>query len=150
MTWGNAANVTTVNLDSGTDDPSQARAEIYNALVELQAVINGRGATSGVAPLDGSGKITADYLPNTITSSVSNNLTLDPATGIVVIEDVLSLTAKTTTELESINAAAGSMAYCSDGDGGLECLAVSSGTQDSAGGYIWYRVALGVQINASS
>ena len=61
MGWGTSANVTTVHLNQGSDDPSQARTEIYNALVELTAVIGGRGTASGVAPLDASSKITNTY-----------------------------------------------------------------------------------------
>lgn len=149
MAWGNPANVTTTHLDSAADDPSQARVELYNALIELTAVINGRGSASGVAPLDASSKITATYLPDTIASSLGTDLTLSPNTGTVVIEDILALTAKTVTELAALDNAAGAIAYCSDGDAGQPCLAVSTGTQDSNLDYVWLRVQLGTQISAT-
>ena len=49
MGWGNAANVITTNLDAGSDSPASARADLKAGFDELTAVINGRGAASGVA-----------------------------------------------------------------------------------------------------
>lgn len=149
MAWGNASNVTTTHLDSGTDDPSQARAEIYNALVELQAVINGRAASNGVASLDSSSKIPNTQLPDTIVSSSSNDLTLQPDTGRVSVENILNLNARTVSELESTVSFAGDVAYCSNGDAGNPCIAVGTGTTDSNGNYIWYKIQLGVEISSS-
>jgi hypothetical protein len=149
MAWGTAANVTTDNLDSPTDDPSLAREEIYNAFIELQAVINGRGAADGVAPLNASAKLAATYLPDTINSSVSTDLTLAPTTGRVVIQDILALQPKTVSELEGLTANQGDVSYCSDGDAGTPCIAVCLGETDSAGNAIWYKVSLGAQISAS-
>lgn len=149
MAWGTAANVTTNNLDSAADDPSLAREELYNALIELQAVINGRGAADGVAALDASAKISAATLPNTISSSVSTDLTLAPTTNRVVIQDILALQPKTVTELEGLGANQGDISYCSDGDAGTPCIAVCTGETDSAGNAVWYRIALGTQISAT-
>lgn len=146
MGWGTVGNVTTDHLNSSADDPSQARVELYNALIELQAVINGRGSSSGVAPLDASTKIADTYLPNTITSDSGTNLTLQPATDLVVIEDIFSLTPKTTAELSLVTAGDGLVAYCSDGDGGAPCLAVCLNETDS-NGTVWYKIALGAQIS---
>jgi hypothetical protein len=142
MSWGTVGNVTTVNLDSSADDPSQARVELYNALIELQAVINGRGSASGVASLDASSKIPAAQLPDTIQSSTGQPLLLQPNSGRVSIEDILLLTPKTTAELEALTAAQGDIAYCSDGDAGSKCLAVYDGTN-------WLRVSLGSAISAT-
>lgn len=66
MAWGNAGNVITTNLDAGTDSPASARADIKAALDELTAVINGRGAVSGVASLDSTSKIPSAQLPASI------------------------------------------------------------------------------------
>lgn len=115
MTWGNSSNIITTNLDAGTDSPASARADLKAALDELSNVIDGRGAASGVAPLNASSKIAATYLPNEINSSASTDLTLDPATNIVVVEDIIRLTPKTTAELNAqANLAEGMMAFCSD------------------------------------
>lgn len=150
MGWGTASNVTTNHLDSAADDPSQARAEIYAAALELQNVINGRNTANGVAGLDNNVLIPASLLPDTIESSSGQDLTLAPNTGVVLIQDVLRLTAKTVTELEALSASAGSIAYCSDGDAGTPCLAVSLGTTDSAGGVNqWYKISLGIQVSAT-
>lgn len=149
MTWGTDTNVTTDHLDSATDDPSQARVELYNALLELQLVIQGRGAASGVAPLNASTKIDNTYLPDTISSSVSTDLTVSPATSRTVFEDIIALTPKSVAELELLTANAGDIAYCTDGDGGLPCIAVCTGDSDSVG-TIWYRISLGAQILTTS
>lgn len=56
-------NITTTNLDSPTDDPSQARAEIYTGLLRVKDVIAARGSASGVASLDATSKIPLAQLP---------------------------------------------------------------------------------------
>lgn len=149
MGWGNVGNVTTTHLNSATDDPSQARGELYNALVELQNVIGGRATADGVAPLDGSGKIDNSYLPNTLTSTASTDLTVSPSTDRTVFQNIINLTPQTVSELELLTANAGDLAYCSDGFAGTPCLAVCTGDVDSNGQAIWYRVALGIQISAT-
>lgn len=142
MTWGNIANVTTANLDSAADDPSQARSEIYNALLELQNVINGRATANGVASLTASTKIPTNQLPDIIQSSSGNSLLLQPDTERVGIENILYLTPRTTAQLNAFSAAEGDVAYCSDGDAGSACLAVYNGTD-------WLRIALGSAISAT-
>jgi len=148
MGWGTASNVTTNHLNSATDDPSQARVELYNALVELEAVINGRNTANGVAGLDASSLIPAALLPDTLQSSTGTDLTLQPDGERVNIEDVLNLNPNTVAELEAFAVEAGDIAYCSDGDAGAPCIAVSLGETDSNGNGVWYRVQLGSQISA--
>lgn len=142
MSWGTLGNVTTNNLDSSADDPSQARAELYNALVELQAVISGRGTADGVASLDGTGKIPNTQLPNTITSSVGTNLILSPDQGRVSVNDILLLNPKTVTELNALTSVEGDIAYCSNGDAGSKCVAVYDGSN-------WKVISLGSTISAT-
>lgn len=149
MGWGTSANVTTDHLNSATDDPSQARTEIYNAFLELQAVINGRNTANGVAGLDSSGLVPNTILPNTLISSATQNLTITPATGLVTINNTLTLTPRTVAQLEAITPVAGQIAYCSDGAAGAACLAVSKGEVDSNGLGIWYRIALGAEISVT-
>jgi hypothetical protein len=141
MAWGIVGNVTTTHLDSASDDPSQARVELYNALLELQNVINGRNTANGVAGLNASSKIVGSYLPNTIVSDASTNLTLQPTTGKVVLEDILALTPQTVAELTArTDQAEGDVAYCSDGDAGSKCIAIYNGTD-------WKVVSLGSTIS---
>ena len=115
MAWATAGNITTTHLDSDTDSPKLARQEIKAIADELVIVINGRGTASGVAPLTAASKIAATYLPDEINSSASTDLTLDPATNIVVVEDIIKLNPRTTAQLNSqSNLQEGMIAFCSD------------------------------------
>jgi len=140
MTWGNPSAIITTNLDSGTDSPAAARADLKAALDEITAIINGRGAASGVAPLDASSKILATYLPDEINSSTSTNLTLDPDTGKVKLEEVLNLAPQTAAQLNArTDKTNGDIAFCSDGgddSGGVGCIAVFDGVD-------WRAIQLG-------
>lgn len=142
MAWATLANVTTDNLNSSADNPSLARAELYAALVELQAVISGRGTANGVASLDNSTLIPAAQLPSTLTSATSSNLILAPDTGRVAIQNILYLTPRTVTQLNALTSLEGDVAYCSNGDAGSPCLAVYNGTA-------WKRIALSTTISAT-
>ena len=147
MGWGTAANVTTTHLDSANDNPSQARSEIYNACIELQAVINGRDTANGVCGLDASNLVPNTKLPNTIISSSGNALTLTPNTGRVSINNIINLSPRTVNQLRALNGVSGDVAFCSNGAGGSACLAVSKGEVDSGGDYIWYRIALSTEVS---
>jgi len=148
MTWGTAGNVNTTNLDSGTDSPAAARPDIKAALDELILVIQGRGAASGVAPLNASTKIDASYLPSEINSASATPLTLDPATGKVLLEEILNLKPQTVAQLNArTDIAQGDVAFCSNGDAGTECIAVAVGEDDSAGNPTWKVVSIGNAIS---
>jgi len=149
MAWGNASNVSTTNLDSGTDSPALARVDLKAALDELTAVINGRAQANGVAPLGADAKVPATNLPNELNTSTNIPLTLDPSTGKVNIEEVLNLDPQTVAQLESrTDVELGDIAFCSNGDSGNPCLAVANEI-DSLGNLGWYRIALGTNISAS-
>jgi hypothetical protein len=150
MGWATVGNVVTTNLDNATDSPASARADIKAALDELKNVINGKDTTNGVAGLDSGGLIPNTSLPNTIISSGSNNLTLDPGSDRVAIQDILNLNPRTVAQAEAISGAtAGDVIYVSNGAGGSPCLAVYTGDDDTAGDPIWKRVTLGDPISAS-
>lgn len=149
MGWGNAGNVSTTNLDNANDDPSLARNDLYLALIELAAVINGRDTSNGVCPLDASSLVPNTKLPNTLISSSANDLTLTPNTGRVTVNDILKLNPQTVNDLENLTVQAGDIAYCSNGDAGSPCLAVSLGITDSSGLAEWYRISLGSLISAT-
>lgn len=140
MAWANSSNIDTTNLDSGTDSPAAARADLKAALDELVLVIDGRGQANGVAPLNASTKIAATYLPDEINSASGNNLTLDPDTGKVAIEEILNLSPQTAAQLNArTDQATGDVAYCSDGgddSAGVGCIAVWDGND-------WRAVQLG-------
>lgn len=140
MAWANSSNIDTTNLDSGTDSPAAARADIKAALDELTLVIDGRGQANGVAPLNASTKIAATYIPDELNSSSGANLTLDPDTGKVNIEEIINLSPQTAAQLNArTDQATGDIAYCSDGgedSAGVGCLAVWDGND-------WRAVQLG-------
>ena len=140
MAWGNSGNVSTSNLDSDTDSPALARPDIKAAFDELVAVIDGRNTANGVAGLNASSKILATYLPDEINSSAATDLTLDPTTGKVKIEEIINLAPQTTAQLNArTDQATGDVAFCSDGgddSAGVGCLAVWDGND-------WRAVQLG-------
>ena len=118
MAWPtDSGNIDTSNLDSGTDNPAAARPNLKTALDELANVIDGRNQASGVAGLDASSKISNTQLPDTIISSATNDITLDPNTGRVVIENVMKLTPTTRADLYArTDLEDGMIAMASDGD----------------------------------
>lgn len=62
MGWPSVTIVTT-QIDAGTDDPSQARAQILQMAQNVNDIMNSRGAISGIASLDGSGFVPTTQLP---------------------------------------------------------------------------------------
>jgi hypothetical protein len=85
------ATVSTTNLDSATDDPSLARADLLDAVQKLNTIIDEGGDPNGVALLNGSGYIPTTQIPPTI-STTAADITLAPSTGIVNIQNILRLT----------------------------------------------------------
>jgi hypothetical protein len=83
------ANVSIANLDSATDDPSLARADLLDAVLKLNLIMHEAGSASGVALLDGSGRMPTSTQQETISTA---NLTLSPADGIVSIQNRLRIT----------------------------------------------------------
>ena len=129
MAWpSNTNNISTDNVDSGTDSPASARADIKAAFDEIINIINGRGEASGVAPLSASSKILATYMPDEFNSSSSTDLTLDPATNVVVVEDIVKLNPRTRAQLYAqSNLADGMIAMASDGDSTVDTPVYYSG-----------------------
>ena len=147
MGWGNSSNVDTTNLDSGTDSPAAARADLKTALDELTNVINGRNTANCVAGLDANSLITASQLPDEINSSSGQDLVLDPSSDVVTIEHILKLNPQTVAQLEArTDTVQGMIAFCSNGDAGSECIAVAVGEDDSAGNPTWKVVSIGSAI----
>jgi len=103
-------------------------------------VISGRNTADGVAGLDASSKISATQLPDEINSSAATDLTLDPTTGKVKLEEILNLKPQTTAQLNArTDKATGDVAYCSDGgadSAGVGCIAVYDGAD-------WRSIQLG-------
>ena len=135
MAWGNATNVSTSNVDSASKNPADAREDIYNAFTELKAVINGRGTASGVASLDTDTKVPAAQLPDTITTA-STDITLQPNTGTVNIENIINLNPIDYASLPA-SPSKGDVAYLTvdgSGSGSVEQLVFYNGSD-------WYKVS---------
>tara|TARA_A100001015_G_C15004358_1_gene719970 strand:- start:1098 stop:1520 length:423 start_codon:yes stop_codon:yes gene_type:complete len=139
MAWITNSNISTANLDADTDSPLSARPDIKAALDELIVAGNARGAANGVASLDGDTLVPNTQLPNTLISSGSNNLTLDPGSGKVAIQDILNLNPKTVAQLNALTSAEGDVAYVSNDTGG-KALAVYDGSN-------WKKLTLGATIS---
>lgn len=118
MAWpANANNISTGNLDSGTDNPASARSDLKAALDEITNIINGRNQASGVAGLDASSKIANTQLPDTIISSSSTALTITPNTGALNINSVIKLNPQTRAQLYARgDLADGMVGMASNGD----------------------------------
>ena len=108
------ANVSIANLDSATDDPSLARADLLDAVNKLNTIISEGGAAGGVALLNGSGYVSTAQIPSTI-STTSADITLAPSTGVVNIQNILRLTQfPTATILTFTGNVSGDMVMCSN------------------------------------
>ena len=141
MTFPTGQSVPTANLDSGSDNPGSARANLLLAVQLINTIIADANAANGVAVLNGSAKLESSQIPNTF--SPTGILTLSPVDNVVKIEDVLRLQVQSTdTVLNIVGPAAGDIAYVSNGNAGSPCLAVYNGT-------IWAKVALGAVISAT-
>ena len=90
MAWATSSNVSTANVNSASDNPSLARADIEAAFLELIKVIDGRGVANGVASLDSTTKVPAAQLPSTLTST-TGNISLQPANERVSVSSFVNL-----------------------------------------------------------
>jgi hypothetical protein len=142
MSFPTGTTITTANLDSATDDPSLARADLLSAVQALNSIIASENTASGVLVLTGSGKIPSGLLPSSITLGSGVQI-INPTDQVVNIRNFLRLQPQDTTDVENFaDAALGDVAFCSDGDSGSPCLAVYDGTD-------WLRVSLGAAISST-
>jgi len=141
MAWPNTT-INTTNLDSTTDSPASARADLYNAVVAVNDIIESRATANGIASLDSTARIpTAQINPN-ITSTGNISITLTSGSQRVNIKDLMNLVPQTVSQLTSYTASTGDVSYCSNGDSGNVCLAIYTGAS-------WRRIAIGANISAS-
>jgi len=107
------ANVSISNLDSASDDPSQARADLLDAVNKLNLIMAEQNTAGGVVTLDGSGYIATAQIPSTI--SVGGTQTISPSTGIVNIQSVIRLPSQTTATILALSSPQeGDIAFCSN------------------------------------
>lgn len=132
MTFPTGTTISTTNLDSPDDDPSLARADLYDLVVAFNQLVASVNAAQGVMTLDAGGKVSSSYLPGTYQTS-SGALTLQPGSGVVNIQKVLRLAQIFTVDLGTAKGttspAAGDLCYLVDGDAGQPCLGAYDGSQ---------------------
>lgn len=130
MTFPTGTTISTDNVDSPSDDPSLARADIYNLITAFNQLIASENTALGVLVLDGSGKVSGTLLPGTI--NPTGSLTLQPSSGTVSIRNVLRLYPIVTADLGSFTGTAtpspGDLCYLTDGDAGSPCISVYDGS----------------------
>lgn len=142
MAFPTSTVIDTTNLDAGTDNPATARADLYDAVVALNSIIDSENSANGVVTLDASGKIVTTQLPTTVT--VTGNLDLQPSTGIVKIANLVRLPAQLVGDLTTDfpSPQTGDVVALSDGDAGSPCLAMWNGSA-------WKVIALGATAASS-
>ena len=133
--------INTTNLDSGTDSPANARADLLSAVVALNTIIEEGNAANGVAILNGNGRLNGAQMPQSITPA--GGLTLAPANKIVTVDRVLRMTPLNVTQVNLLaDATEGDIVYIENGNAGSPCIGVYDGTD-------WRVVALGATISAT-
>ena len=120
--------VNTTNLDSGSDSPANARADLLDAVQKLNTIINEAGDANGVCVLTGTGKIPASAVPAQITLDAGVQV-INPVDGIVNIRDVLRLQQMTSVDILALaSPVAGDIAFATDGDSTAPALCIYDGT----------------------
>jgi hypothetical protein len=127
MSFPSGTTLNTTNLDSSTDDPSLARADLLATVNALNAIISSENSNNGVVVADASGKISVSQLPTSF--GVTGSLTLNPTSGVVNIQDVIRLTTLTATEILNLSGSqTGDIAFSIDGASGGPSLCFFDGT----------------------
>ena len=126
-----SSTITTANLSSGSADPSQARTDLYNAVVALNTIITEKNTANGVVVLDANGRVGSTMLPAII--APTGQLTLQPGNTVVKVEDILRLQLIPKSTLMNLSTGAnppiaGDIALGSDVDGGNPALCIYNGT----------------------
>lgn len=131
MTFPSGIQIPTTNVASPDSDPSLARVDIYDLIVAFNRLVASINAAEGVVVLNGSGKINNSLLNGSF--AMTGDISLQPSTGVVNINNVLRLSQLFTADLGSSlgtdTATAGDLIYLVDGDAGQPCLSVYDGTK---------------------
>jgi hypothetical protein len=141
MSFPSGTVIPVANLNSGTSDPSLARADLLALAQAVNAIIASENSATGVLVLTGSGKIPSATLPSQISLPAGVQV-INPTDGVVNIRDVLRLQPVPVADLEALDSEAGDVAYASDGADGDPCLAFYNGTD-------WVRISVGAAISAT-
>lgn len=119
--------IPTTNLDSGTKDPSLARADILQMAQTLNAIMAEANTTGGVTLLGSDGKLDGTKMPDTIYST--GEMTLSAGDGIISLSGLARLDrAPKSAILAMTQMIDGDMMLCTDADGGHLALCIYSET----------------------
>jgi hypothetical protein len=122
------ANISTTNLESGTGNPADARADLLDLTQKVNTIISEANTAEGVLVLGSDGKINTTQLPSN--QVVQGIQILQPTDGIVQIRTVLRMFPIYTEDLlADFSPAQGDLAFTIDGDGGLPALACYDGSE---------------------
>lgn len=129
MTFPLGQSINTSNLDSSSDDPSQARIDLYNLVVLVNQLVASANSAQGVCVLDSSGLI-----PNANMNgyfSVLGDVSLRPSSGVINVRNVLRMNQLAAADIGisvgTDEPTAGDIIYLLDGDAGRPCLGVYDG-----------------------
>ena len=140
MTW--PTTLTTTYTGNASASVSDARSEINAGILAVNDIIGSRGTAGGVAALTGTGVIQANNMPATYSTS-SQDITLQPGSDRVAVQNILNLEPQTVTQITAIaTPVEGDVMYCTNGDAGDKCIAVYDGSN-------WKAVSLGSTISSS-
>jgi hypothetical protein len=133
--------ISTTNLDSSTDSPALARADLFNLAEAVNDIIDSENTANGVVVLNSNGLISTSILPTNIQTAT---LSLSPVSGFVTVNQCLRLPPKLVADLagDLPNAQRGDIVSLNDGDDGDPCLAMYDGTN-------WKVIALGATVSSS-
>lgn len=121
--------IPTTNLDSGTKDPSLARADILQMAQTLNAIMSEVNTTGGVTLLGSDGKLDGTKMPDTIYST--GEMTLSAGSAIININGLARLDrAPKAAILAMTNMIDGDLMLCTDADGGNLALCIYDGTNE--------------------
>tara|TARA_R110000822_G_C15163440_1_gene478532 strand:+ start:392 stop:814 length:423 start_codon:yes stop_codon:yes gene_type:complete len=139
MAFPTGVTIPTTNLDAATDSPASARADLLSLTQNANLIIGSYDSASGICALDASGLVVNTKLPDALQSSSGNNITLNPNTGVVKVNNLIELTPRTVAQLNALTGVEGQVAYVSNDSGG-KALAVYDGSA-------WKKLTLGATIS---
>lgn len=127
MTFPTGTTISTANLDSATDSPASARADLLATVNAVNSIIASENTANGVCVLNASGKLPSSTIPAQITLA-SGVQVINPTDGIVNIRDVLRLQQMSTTDILNLaTPVAGDIAFATDGDSTAPALCIYDG-----------------------
>lgn len=130
MTFPTGTTISTNNLDSPNDNPSLARADLYDLVVAVNQLIASANGNSGVLVLNSSAQVPGANLPSNYT--IDGTLTLNPSSAITNMSNVLRLQQLAVADLGVTTGTtaptAGDVVYLTDGDAGAPCLGIYNGS----------------------